>query len=166
MAKPTFATNDVPTASQFNDWLVNVNYARRTSTATITSSTTLVADSQLTVPVTVNAEYELYLWLTYDGATAGDLKIQLDMPAGATYSGHLQALVSTAASQQDYQAFTWNGVATPVGCLGGTASCWTKGILITSGTSGSVTLSWAQNAVSGTSTRIFVPSYLSLSRKS
>jgi hypothetical protein len=166
VAKPVFATNDVPTADQFNQWLVNVNYARATVTQSVTSSTTLTAHSQITVPVQANAEYDLWLWLSYDGATAADMKIQIDMPAGASYSGHLQALVSTAAGQQDFQAFTWTGGSTIVGALGSAATCWTRGLMIVGGTSGNASLSFAQNAVSGTSTRIFAPSFLRLERVS
>lgn len=166
MAKPVFATNDVPTAAQFNEWLVNVRFARRTSTASIASSTTLVDDSQLTLPVDVNAVYELMLWLNYDGDAAGDMKIQINLPASATYLGHLQALILAAASQQDFQSFPWSGGVTQVGArgAGASATCFTRGIVTTAGTSGNVTLSWAQNTSSATATRVFVPSYLSLTR--
>ncbi len=165
MAKPVFATNDVPTATQFNEWLVNVNFARRTTTASISSSTTLTNDSQLFVPIQVNAVYQLTMWLFYDGSASADLKINIDVPAGSAFTGHSHGLIPTAASQQDYQGFPLvNGSAQAWGCLGGTTSGFLLGCVTTGGTSGNVTLQWAQNTSNATATRIFAPSFLKLDR--
>ncbi len=165
MAKPVFATNDVPTATQFNEWLVNVNFARRTSTASISSSTTLTDDSQLFVPIQINAVYVLTMWLIYDGPTAADLKWQINVPSGSSFTGHSHGLIPTAASQQDYQGFpVAHGAANTWGTLGGSASGFVLGTLTTGGTSGNCQLSWAQNTSNATATRIFAPSFLRLDR--
>lgn len=165
MAAPVWATNDVPTATDFNNWLQNIRFARRTSIASITSSTTMTSDSQLTLPVDANSTYHLDMLLLYDGATAGDLKFQLIVPSGAAFLGAVHGLISTAASQQDYQGFPLADT-TPavVGALGGTIWCRVEGLVVVSATSGSATLQWAQNTSSGTSTRILVNSFLRLTR--
>lgn len=165
MAKPVFATNDVPTATQFNEWLVNVNFARRTSTASISSSTTLTDDSQLFVPVQINAVYTFLMWLQYDGPTAADLKWQINVPSGASFAGHSHGLIPTAASQQDFQGFpVTHGSANTWGCLGGSATGLLFGAVITGGTAGNVQLSWAQNTSNATAVRIFAPSFMRLDR--
>lgn len=164
MAKPVFATNDVPSATQFNSWLVNVLFARRTSTASVTSSTTLADDSQLTLAVEANATYRMTMMLSYDGATGGDLKVNFTMPAGASMLAHVTILIPTAAGQQDYQGFSWTGSTTTLGCLGGTASGLVVGLFRTAGTAGNLTLQWAQATSSGTSTRIFTDSFIDLRR--
>lgn len=165
MAAPTWATNDVPTATDFNNWFQNIRFARRTSIATISASTTLVSDTQLTLPVDANATYNLTMVLIYDGATAADLKTQIAVPAGAAFLGDLHALIPTAASQQDFQNFPYaDSTATTWGCLGGSAVGRLEGIVTTAGTSGNVTLQWAQNASNATATRLLVNSFMRIVR--
>lgn len=167
MAKPTFATNDVPTAAQFNDWLVNVNFARRTGTQTVTNSTTLVSDNQLSVPVAANATYVTSLMLVYDSVTAADLKVLLRCPTGATFAGASFSFVVGMASQQDDQiaAFSENA-SIPWGGGGAAVILWGRieGILVTAGTSGNASVEWAQNTANATGTNVRAGSFLDLRR--
>ena len=166
MTKPTFVTDDVPTAAQVNDWFVNVNYARKTATEPVTSSTTLQDDDALAVAVAASAEYLVELVMLYDGATAGDIKVGFTAPASAALEGIGIGLDPTASSSaNDVTAYVVLGSANNFGALGtGTTSALKiSGVLTTSG-AGTLTVQWAQVASSVTATRVFANSYLSLTR--
>jgi hypothetical protein len=167
VTKPTFATNDVPNATDFNEWLVNINFARKTSNESVTSSTTNQADDQLFVPVQANAVYVVLCVLAYTGATAGDLKVLFRVPSGGGFQGMGTTLVVGAASQQDIQSMPY-GVASEVwGCLGaGTSYGKVDGLLTTAGTAGDFAIDWAQNTSNATPTTIQAGSFLSLLRVS
>lgn len=166
MAKPVWATNDVPSATQFNEFLTNINFARKTTNQSVTSSTTNVADLQLFVPVQANAIYVVKCVLNYTGSTAGDMKALFRVPTGGTFSGMGTILIVGAASQQDIQTLPYGLVSETWGCLGGTSYGMVDGLLITSGTAGDFAIDWAQNTSSATATTIQVGSYLNLQRVS
>jgi hypothetical protein len=168
VAKPVFATNDVPTATQFNSWLVNVNYAYKSATENVTSSTTLQVDDDLVVPVEANAHYHLTLNLSYGGAAAADLKVLIRTPTGGTFNGMAIGVVSSGASQQDIQTMAYVANTSEVFGILGAGPTWARveGILITAGTAGNCQIEWAQNASSGTATNLYAGSFLSLRRLS
>lgn len=167
MPKPVFATNDVPNATQFNEWFVNINFARKTSNESVTSSTTNQADDQLFVPVQANAVYVVTCVLAYTGATAGDMKVLFRVPTSGGFSGMGTILVVGAASQQDIQTLPYGLASETWGCLGaGTSYGQVLGLLTTAGTAGDFAIDWAQNTSSATATTIQAGSYLSLLRVS
>lgn len=166
MAKPTFATNDVPSATDFNEWLVNVNFARKTSNESVTNSTTNQADDQLFVPVQANAIYVVQLVVKYSAATAADLKLLFRVPSGGSFEGMGTTLVSSAGSQQDLQSMPYALTSEVWGGLGGDSWGRVDGMLITAGTAGDFAVDWAQNASSGTATIIKAGSFLELRRVS
>lgn len=168
MTKPTFATNDVPTASQVNEWFVNVNYARKTVSEDVTSSTVLQNDDELFVSVAANAVYIVENLLHFDGDVGGDLKIQYSAPAGASmryWGSSLDAAATTYAGDQS-SSYDLTTATVGSGAIGvGTMVSWfIKGLLITSGTAGTLRLQWAQRTAFATRTRIFDGSYLCLQR--
>jgi hypothetical protein len=168
MAAPVFATNDVPTEDQVNDWFVNVQYVRKTATESVTSSTALQDDDHLTVTVEANAHYVLDSTLFFDGATAGDFKMLWVAPAGAAMPWGVAAPVTTAVGFNDDQTagFDLTGTGVTFGALGTgtTAAALISGLLVVGGTAGTLKLQWAQGTSSGTATRLFINSYLSLRR--
>lgn len=169
MAAPVYVTGDVPTADEVNEFMVNVNYARKLSTESVTSNTTLQNDDALVVAVDANAVYVLTCMVKYDGAAAGDIKIGWSVPAGCELDFVAQALATTAALYTDDQNFTGeeSSVAT-FGALGtGTvAAIQMTGLVVVGGTAGNVQFQWAQGTSSATATRVFANSFLDLRRVS
>lgn len=168
MAKPVFATNDVPTAVQFNEWLVNVNFAYKSANESVPSSTTLQADDHLNVAVQANSTYFVTAPIKYDGDSAADLKVLFRCPTSAVFNAVGVVLVGGAASQSDNQNAPIAENTTAIwGCLGTGTPLWglVTGVLVTAGTAGNFGLEWAQNASSGTATRVLLGSSMNLDRK-
>src|SRR5215472_12558663 len=144
-----------------NAWTVPLA-AYRTSTQSVTSSTTLVNDTQLSVAVAANAVYRVELGMTYTADTAGDIKLGWTTPAGATIATAVTVGLSlTAAAATD--DVTVGASSTPVfGGIGAGANAALQYIFIltTSSTAGTLQLQWAQNSSSATATTVNAGSYL------
>lgn len=169
MAKPVFATNDVPSAAQFNSWLVNVNWARMTGNQGVLNSTTLVAATDLSIACEANAIYEMRALLTYSAPTAADMKVLFRTPTSATFQGAGTVLTTAAASQTEIQTLPYGGNASEAwgGLGGGTTWGFVQGILITAGSAGNFSVEFAQNtANAGGSTTIQTNSHMILRRMS
>lgn len=130
----------------------------------VTSSTTLVNDADLVVPVAANATYLFFSYLDYEGAAAGDLKISWVVPASATLRwaqiGQTTASAATTGltgTETTAYSFGSDAAATLNALL-------MHGSLLTAGTSGSLQLQWAQNASSGTATKVHAQSFVALWR--
>jgi hypothetical protein len=106
MAKPVYSTGDVPTATDFNEWLVNVRWARKSANLDRSSTTTFTDDPDLTLTVLANAVYEVRssLLIHSSSQVAGDFKFKFTGPAGAV-------LLSTVTGY-DVAATTNNNVVT------------------------------------------------------
>jgi hypothetical protein len=167
MAVPVWATNDVPSASDFNVWLTNILYARKTADTSRASTTTVTDDPHLTVPVAINSEYQFELMLNYDAVTAADLKYQINTPAGCSFAAAEHSLTSVAASPSDdlLTPRSINGDG-PAGGLGAGTICalHVMGVLVVGGTAGNCKIQWAQNTSSGTSTILKTNSFMVLRR--
>lgn len=168
MAKPVWATNDIPTATQFNEFLTNINYVSKGGTESVTSSTTLQNDDDLFVPVVANAIYTLTAMVLYGGATGGDFKMLFRTPTSGSFTGMATGLVVAATTASDNANIPMTGNSSEVfGCLGaGTQILTVIGRLVTAGTAGNLQVEWAQNVSSGTSTQVFGNSFLDLRRVS
>jgi hypothetical protein len=168
VAKPVFATNDVPTAAQFNSWLVNGNFARMTSTQSVTSSTTLVTATDLVIPVEANAQYVMMARLNYSGSDAYDMKVLFRTPTSATFQGVGQVFIQGASSQQHIQHLPYGGNASEIwGILsGGTNWGVVHGLLITAGTAGNFSVEFAQNVSGAGATVLGTNSHMWLYRVS
>lgn len=145
-------------------------YALKTGDESVTSSTTLQNDDQLVLPLAANARYIFDGWLHYLGAAtpAGDLKLSLSVPSGATV--HWTNFgVNTSALTAYNVVPEGTGLAGPraVGTNGATEmSCQPRGYLTVGSTSGNLQLQWAQNSSSATATTIKAGSHLRLVRVS
>lgn len=138
-----------------------------------TNSTTLTADAELFVPLLAGAIYLGDLLLFYDAATAGDFKISLDVPAGATIRGSTQALLTSATGvpttisggsvNASGASLTRNaggvGVGTP-------AELRARFVVRMGGTAGNIALSWAQVTGDASNFSVFTDSMLRLERLS
>src|SRR5262245_32334636 len=96
MAAPTYVPGQVLLSSDCNLWFTG-QYANKTSDQSVTSSTTLVNDSTLVVALAANSTYWVNLEIKYEGGTNGssDMKLQLNIPAGATLNLCLPAYFGT-----------------------------------------------------------------------
>lgn len=169
MTKPTYVTGDVPTASEINEWFVGVNFARKSSTESVTSSTTLQDDDDLSVAVLANGVYVVECHVFYDAATAGDLKLGWSYPAAATGTFTALGLSPSPAPPSSSDDVTATADIATAFNLGGagtgtTLSAFIKGLLVVSSTAGNFRVQWSQVSSTGTATRLFSPSYLLLRR--
>lgn len=141
-------------------------FARKTGTQSVTSSTTLVTDTALSVTVQANATYQVVVVLNYGGAAAGDIKVLVRCPTSASFTGFASALITTAASQQDTQVAPYTeNASVGWGALGsGSQYGRIEGVAVIASTAGTMSIEWAQNTSSSTSTQVFAGSYLMLTR--
>lgn len=135
---------------------------RKTADETVTSSTTLQNDDHLTFAIAANEIWTVdYFLVAGAGDEAADIKLDLAIPAGATYLIGVHGLTT--------------GVTTYEGDLKAIADStpWSLGIdnavrttillfatVVNGATPGNVVLQWAQNASSGTGTTLVANSRL------
>lgn len=162
----TFVTNEVLTAGDLNVFAVNTLFARKTAIESVASTTVLQNDDHLVVAVAANSTYELSGMLHYDGAAAGDLKLNWTGPTGATLAATYQRLAGTAAAITD-DVIAAGDIATDVqvGCTGGgTNALLIHGLVRVGSTAGNFRLTWAQWTADATATRLLVDSFICLRR--
>jgi hypothetical protein len=136
-------------------------YARKmrtTNAAAINNSTTLVADSTLTVNLAeANRTFQFGGRIYYDGSAAGDFKLALIWPAGATLSkwGFAGGAPATATNFERTVAAA-SGTSIPTAALGvGTTTFvdyW--GVITLAGTTGNLQAQYAQQAADPTNLTI------------
>lgn len=150
------------TASEIRGVAPTAGY--KTADQTVTSSTTLVSDTALVVPVAANAVYWFMLTVLYKGGTLGaaDLKPGWLVPSGTTLAGSTSGLGtgSTAVLAGYVTQAAWNPVA--FGTDGGSInlSFTVVGVAVTSATAGNLQFQWAQNTSSATATTVMKGSSL------
>ncbi|MEU4570734.1 hypothetical protein [Micromonospora sp. NPDC023956] len=169
MPAPVYATGDVPSATEVNNWFVNVTYARKTATESVTNSITLQGDDHLTVTVDANTAYEMTCVIRYDGDTTGDIQTGWTLPSGTSWDYIAVGQHTSAVNYADDQTAAFGATDTPAfGAIGAGTTCaaMVHGLLVVGGTGGGVQLRWAQRASSATPTRVFAGSYLLLRRVS
>lgn len=145
-------------------------FAYKTGNTARSSTTTVTADPHLTFTVEANTTYTLTALLIFDGHDLGDLKIGFTAPAGTTGSwwpGGPDSSASAFAASPRWGALTDVTSSTmAIGTIGaGTIlAAEPRGLVITSGTPGTFSLVWAQNASNGTATTLRTHSWLRLDR--
>lgn len=172
MAKPVWATNDVPTATEFNEWLTNINYVDKASDTSRATTIVLADDPELTLPVVANAKYKMTVMLIYSATSAagGDLNVGFSVPASATIQGHVTGNVTTGTlNTDDLNGAFIESTTLSLGVIG-IASPWSAalltGRLVVAGTAGNITLRWCQAVSSGVNTVLRIGSFLDLERRS
>lgn len=123
---------------------------RKSGDQSVTSSTVLVNDSELTAAVVASALYKFTLVSRYDATTASDFKTGFSVPSGTTmnYVAH-----GIAAGGTVYNLFDQDQTSTPTfeGAGAGTIRNATYvGTIVTSSTAGSVNFQFAQGTSGGT----------------
>jgi hypothetical protein len=151
--------------------LASSGVIRKTATQSFTTAV-LDDDDELAFAVGVDEIWAFEAVLHFDGATAGDLVGEVTTPAGATLA--MQAwgpqvaatFTGTAASPIQVAGGLASGGDFVFGCAGaGTILAGRLvGLVRVGATAGTVQLRVAQNAASGTATRVFIDSYLTVRR--
>ena len=132
---------------------------------TVTSSTTLVNDSDLSAAVAASATYWLDCILTYEGGPQGtsDLKFAWAVPAGTTMACQQNGITTAGASTIGFA----RGVSGGTAGTSGSGNQWTmrmSGTVTVSTTPGTLQLQWAQNTSNGVGTIVHAGSGLLLVR--
>jgi hypothetical protein len=168
MVFPTIAAGQRITAALLNSMLPVTVY--KTANQAVTSSTVLVNDNELTLPVVATGTYLLDGFIDYDGQFGpgtGDIKLDWSLPSGATLRwGPLgNASNDTAQKYASNTNVTGNVLTAGTYGTGGSHNAATpRGYLAVSSTAGNVQLMWAQNASSATATTVYAGSWIRLQR--
>lgn len=148
-----------------------IKYARKTANESVTSSTTLQDDDHLTLSVGANEvwECEVFYKFTVSSNTNGGVKLQVNVPSGASILLQSQAWLGYDASSgyigQDIitgsYAFYYTNLKRDVD---GGNIIRLHGMINVGSTAGNVSLQFSQQASSGTSTTAAQNSYIRLIR--
>lgn len=139
----------------------------KTSTESVTSSTALQNDDQLFLAVAANAKYTIEALIIYDGAAAGDFKAAFTIPSGATINwvaGGPQSGVGVTSYNANVATASAAALALACNGAGNSMGAQPKGYLSVASTAGNLQFQWAQQASSATATRVFLGSWLKLTR--
>jgi len=165
-----FSDDEVLTEADMDRFWIQQHSIIKTSDQSVTNSTVLVPDSELTVPILANTQYWLEVFLIYDAIQAADLKLGWAYPAGMTLDWSHGGLRGGATSTVDLisrtyldeTGFPWIGG--PAAAAPSIAVVMGEGVVVSSGTAGNLTLRFAQNALSATPTIMKANSLLILQK--
>ena len=136
--------------------------AVKTVDESVTSSTTLQNDDALFVTVAANATYLLYCYLDYEGASAGDLKFSWSVPTSATMRFTIIGQTAASAAQTAVTGSESTSYTVGADAAATLNAVLMTGTLVTSSSSGTLQLQWAQGASTGTATKVHAQSFLAL----
>jgi len=167
----TFSDHEVLTASLVNKYWIQQHHVIKTADETVTSSITPQPDNELVVPLLANTDYWVECMIIYDGIQAADILVGWTYPASTaidwTYGGlHIGATVGSDRVSRSSRTETQTGDAGCPNAATGTSNAILpiEGIVRTSGTAGSLTLTWAQRATNATGTIVRAGSLMILQR--
>ena len=145
-------------------------FARKTADTSRASTTTATADPHLSVAMQANATYVIDGFIIYNAGTTGDMGMQFGVPAGATGDWNAVGWGRGAGASVGTDGFTVrlnDNSITQNRTYGGDTTDITahvKGIVITAGTAGNLTVDWAQAASDATATIFRTNSWLRIVR--
>ncbi len=149
-----------------NDLFHKADFVLKTSDESVTSSTVIQDDNELVVgsfPATSIVLVELVI-IYEAGQASGDLKWQLGIPSGATYSGMHHALApgATATGEDLLRAILSANAPFDAGGLGaGNTRALKATIVVDYGAfAGDIQFAWAQNSSSATPTIVQAGSFI------
>lgn len=132
-----------------------------------TSTTTLSADPQLVAPVAAGRHYRVTVVAYYTGSTAGDMRIGLSLPSGATGSAGVEATGTNATTfGGDSATFRRVGLpdtyGLPVGCNGADAVARFTAVVHTGSTGGTLSAAFCQDTSNSSATTVYADSYMTV----
>ena len=160
----TLPAGRLPTSSEFAAF-DRISAAHRISDSTpVNNSTTMVLDSDLTLPGAANTTYRLGGRLLYTASAAADFRFGWDYPSGLTMLyGALAIATGTAAyviypnNETDLPAVEGAGVSSP-------RDVWLNGTVTFGSTAGDLTLKWAQLVATANDAILRAGSYIEFTR--
>jgi hypothetical protein len=168
MAFPDWAAGETITAGKLNSR--ERHFARVDSEETVNASTTLTASTQLTFEAEADAIYELLVSLRYSTPDAADFKWDYSVPSGATMTRFPIAADLTSSDRENSNVRLLTAAESTAAQAGGDAGnilllrehAW----LETGGTSGTVSLRFAQVVSTGSDTILRSFSFMTWQRVS
>lgn len=149
-------------------------YARKSASESLLSNITMQNDDHITFTLAASAVYELRAYLAVSGPAAGDVKTQWAFTGPASGGNHSTRYAIgptpgttdvTATAVSRFSRHAWSASATYGTDGTNTTHIEEGGILdTTAGGSGTITLQWAQNTSTATSTVMTTGSYAVLER--
>jgi hypothetical protein len=159
-----FPAGHVPTPSGLEE-VDRISAAVRTSDSDpVNNSTTMVLDTDLTLPVVADTTYRLKGRLLYTAASAADFRFGWDYPIGLTMS---YGALAIATATTDYIIYPNNEADLPAVEGAGVSSprdVWLDGVVTVSSTAGDLTLKWAQLVANVSDAILRTGSYIELTR--
>jgi hypothetical protein len=149
-------------SADVNNWFVPLIGLKASDTSR-SNTITQTNDPDLSVAVAANASYRVLMWLGYEGGTQGasDLKLGMVVPASATLRSSATYITQAGTSFTEAYYASGGAALTPgTNGSGNIRGFRLLGTLITSSTSGSLALSWAQNTSSASATVLHTGSVL------
>lgn len=128
------------------------------SDETVNNSAVLQADNALTFSVGAVQFWAIDLVIFYDSGTTPDIKFGWTVPSGTTMMWSFTDVDGNVVKTQA-EEYSRSGLG-----AGTKALCHIKAVVITGITSGSVTLTWAQNTADASDTKVLRGSYLIATR--
>lgn len=145
----TLTNFQVMTADLMNNWLVPSVTVKPADT-TISASTTLTADPDLSFPVAANAWYEFHLVAPTAGTAASNVAFTISPPSGST--GIMVLRYRQPSQVWLITNLAFGSVANQYTSGTGDQSIEIDGMLNTGSTAGNAFFEWAQQTASGTCT--------------
>ena len=163
MAIPTFASGDVLTAADCNNYFVPLA-AIKTSDESVSSSTTLQNDDELVLTPAVSVSYYFQCFIYFQGGTAGDIKWQWGVPTSA-FIRYQAVFTGTGGGFGANSVYTASDIpAAQCDGAGVDNGLNMMGTLVMGANSGNLQFKWAQNSSTGTATIVKAQSAVMLTR--
>jgi len=154
----------------------DTQFVLKSADQSVTSSITLIDDTELTLPCVANASYIFDTYLMWVGNETGDIKFGFSFPVPGTFHfggigpNEADAGFNAGGTRGTGEWFARNNLsASPTSSIqyaGSTAVLTARigGSLVTTSGTGSITLRWAQDTSNATATTVKKGSWMSLQR--
>jgi hypothetical protein len=132
-----------------------VKSVRKSSDQTVTSSTTLVNDSQLKFAVAANETYIFQAWLyTYAADGTPDIKVTFTGPSGSTVLWSSSQVIFNAGGSTTLTVVSTGGTAADLFVDSNFRAIQLYGTILNGGTAGDLQFQFAQNTSSANGTSV------------
>lgn len=132
-----------------------VKTVRKSSDQTVTSSTTLVNDSQLKFAVAANETYIFQAWLyTYAADGTPDIKVTFTGPSGSTVLWSSSQVIFNSGAATTLTVVNPGGTTADLFVDANFRAIQLYGTILNGATAGDVQLQWAQNTSSANGTSV------------
>ena len=154
-AGQVLAVNSGATAPEWVAAGATVKSVRKSSDQTVTSSTTLVNDTQLKFAVAANETYIFQAWLyTYAADGTPDIKTTFTGPAGSTVLWSSSQVIFNASGATTLTVVAPGGTVGDFFVDANLRAIQLYGTILNGSTAGDVQLQWAQNTSSANGTSV------------